>query len=245
MNRRLGISRGRVSARLGGGYKAQVLGDVPLGYWRLDETSGTSMADSSGNSHTGTMSGANFLLNQPGAIPSEPSAKSVKWTTGGATYVQVTQATWMDTTAAASWEYWIKPLSNVTNQGIFSRWSNLNGAGNDWIFWFNTSNQLEAVVTIGGASKTIAMNLPQVGLWTHVALTYDGANLLLYCNGVLVTTLAATGSIATATSDIAIGTYQANGSNIGLQNHYMDEVAFYGTALSAARIAAHYAAATA
>jgi large repetitive protein len=245
MNRRIGVLRGRVSARLGGGYKARVLGGQPLGYWRLDETAGTALADSSGNGHGATMTGANYLLNQPGAIPSEPSAKSIKWTTGGSTYGRVVQGTWMDVTAAASWEFWIKPVTNVTNQGIFSRWSNLNGAGNDWIIWFNTANQLEAQVTIGGAAKVIAMNLPQLGLWTYVVLTYDGTNLLLYCNGVLVATTAATGNIGTSAGDIAIGTYQANGSNISLQNHFMDEVAFYNRALSASEIASNYAAAAA
>ena len=35
-------------------YASTVLADSPVAYWRLSETSGTSAADSSGNSHGGT-----------------------------------------------------------------------------------------------------------------------------------------------------------------------------------------------
>ena len=42
-------------------YSAEVLADSPLGYWRLGETSGTTLSDSSGNTRHGAYYGAPYL----------------------------------------------------------------------------------------------------------------------------------------------------------------------------------------
>jgi hypothetical protein len=230
---RLGVQRGRRSARLGGGYRAVVLGDAPLGYWRLDETSGTSMADSSGNGHTGTMTGSGFTLNQPGAIQNtDPGAKSVKWI-ATSTYVDIASASWMNVTNAATWELWINPGVNGNNAGILSRYAN-----SDWLLWYNTSGLIEMRIVIAGAAKNLTINPPQLGVWSHIVATYNGTNLLIYVNGALTATLPQTGNIDTNSGNINIGTYQSG--SFGLNNHYLDEVAFYGTALSAAKVLAHF-----
>jgi len=51
-------------------YKASVLADHPVAYWRLDEATGTVMADATGNGHDGVYAGA-FSLGQPGALASD------------------------------------------------------------------------------------------------------------------------------------------------------------------------------
>jgi uncharacterized repeat protein (TIGR01451 family) len=57
---------GTVSCSFGAlGYAAQILADQPLGYWRLDETSGTVAADASGNGHDGTISAGVSLAQSP------------------------------------------------------------------------------------------------------------------------------------------------------------------------------------
>ena len=42
------------------GYAAEVLADSPVAYWRLSETSGSTVADETGNGHDGTVYGANL-----------------------------------------------------------------------------------------------------------------------------------------------------------------------------------------
>lgn len=236
---RLGTQRGRRTTRLGGGYKAVVMGDAPLGYWRLDETSGTTAVDSSGNGRHGTITGSNFILNQPGAITrTDPGAKSIKWT-GGATHILVPHGTWMNVSTAASWEWWINPVSNGNNAGIFSRYQNGGGGGLDWLHWYNTNSQIEFRVNISGTSKGVLINPPQLGgVWTHLVATFDGSSLRAYVNSQLVGTTTAAGSIDANAGDISLGSYSAGTWN--LQNQYLDEVGFYGSTLSAARIAAHY-----
>lgn len=233
MTGRLGTQRGRRSARLGGGYKAQVMADSPLGYWRLDETSGTTIVDAA-NGHNGTISGT-YTLNQPGAIAAtDPGARSIKW---GAlsTYVAVPTGAWMNVTTAASWELWINPVTPGSNAGILSRYGNGGGGGSDWLLWYNTSSQV--AMQLGGLGSA-GMNMPQLNVWTHLVATYDAANIRLYCNGAQVAAQAITGSIATTAGDIGIGAYQSGG--FGLATAYLDEVAFYGTTLTPARIMAHY-----
>src|SRR5207244_11831455 len=48
-------------------YDATVLADRPAAYWRMDETSGTTMTDASGNHNDGVYAGADSL-GQPTAV---------------------------------------------------------------------------------------------------------------------------------------------------------------------------------
>src|SRR2546422_11078822 len=51
-------------------YRASVLADHPVAYWRLDEETGTGLVDASGNGNDGTYAGA-VSLGQPGALASD------------------------------------------------------------------------------------------------------------------------------------------------------------------------------
>ena len=68
------------------------------------------------------------------------------------------------------------------------------------------------------------------GTWTHIAGTYDGANLRLYVNGVLVKTQARTGTIFSSPNPLYIGGKGSQFSGL------IDEVRVYNRALSAAEI---------
>jgi hypothetical protein len=72
--------------------------------------------------------------------------------------------------------------------------------------------------------------------WTHIAMTYDGANQRFYVNGVLVGTTARTGSIASNNGALRIG-----GNNSSLQEFFrglIDDVRIYNRARTAAQITA-------
>ena len=71
-----------------------------------------------------------------------------------------------------------------------------------------------------------------VGSWTHVALTYDGSQLLLYVNGVQVASRAASGAIQSSTSPLWIGGNQYGENFTGL----IDDVRVYNRALTPAEI---------
>jgi hypothetical protein len=69
--------------------------------------------------------------------------------------------------------------------------------------------------------------------WSHVASTYDGATLRLYVNGALVSSAAASGSLAASTGVLRIG---GNGVWPEWFAGLIDEVRVYNRALSAAEI---------
>ena len=86
--------------------------------------------------------------------------------------------------------------------------------------------------------RSAASGAIQVGSIYHVVGTYDGTTERLYINGVQVTSAALTGAITTSSNSLTIGSGGAAGYFAGT----IDDVAVYGTALSAARVASHYTA---
>jgi hypothetical protein len=100
-------------------------------------------------------------------------------------------------------------------------------------------------VAAGGSIQAVVGATTITTLQTyHLVLTYDDTSkaLKVYVNGVLDGTTTVTGAANVAsTQGMFFGALSAR--NIERFNGLMDEVAFYGTALSSTRIAAHYAAA--
>ena len=86
----------------------------------------------------------------------------------------------------------------------------------------------------GPANSPLPLNV-----YSHVVATYDGATMRCYINGTQVDSWASTRSISAHTQPMHVGDFSDFGSAFDGQ---IDEVAIYGTALSVARIQAHYAA---
>jgi len=98
-----------------GNYPAVAASDAPIGYWRLDETSGTSAADSS-SAHANplTYQGGVTLVIQPGAINGD--ADPAVALNGSNGTVTATNAT---TTGTTNWtlEAWLNP-STLPQAGV-------------------------------------------------------------------------------------------------------------------------------
>jgi fibronectin type 3 domain-containing protein len=149
---------------------------VALGWLKLDETSGTSAADATGNSNTGTLAnGATWLGGQIG------NALSLNGTN----------------------QYASLPTSVVSNLHNFTitTWVNWSG-GNNWqrIFDFGTGSSVYmfltpknganghprfAITTTGGAGeqKIDASSALTTGGWHHIAVTLSGTTGTLYVDG--------------------------------------------------------------
>src|SRR5262249_22909287 len=99
------------------------------------------------------------------------------------------------------------------------------------------SNGVPAAGATLGGTTTITSGTSALGVntWTHLALTYDGATLQLYVNGVQVSSTARTGAISTSTGQLQIGGDSIFGQHFA---GIIDEVRVYNIALSAAQIRA-------
>src|SRR6185503_9779601 len=137
---------------------------------------------------------------------------------------------------------------NVSTAMTLSAWIQPTAAQGGWrtimqrevnAYFLNASNDTGDLRPSGGGTFNGGVNwvggptASPVSAWTHVALTYDGAMLRLYVNGVQAATLAQTGSIETPSTPLRIG------GNVPYGEYFqglIDEVRVYSRALSAAEI---------
>jgi len=194
-------------------------------HWALNETSGTTAADSIGSSH-GTLWG----------FPGDDS----QWTCQNGTsltfdgvddYVALPTETDYDFTDYVTVAAWIQVTSfNVAEQAIVTK------GDTAWrLERYGSTNALQFAID-GLTTNTVVQGSVSVndGGWHHVAGVYDGSQLLLYVNGVLDTAVTATGTMDTNNSSVYFGD---NAEVAGRYfNGQMDDVYIYDTALSPATI---------
>lgn len=222
-----------------GGYDNAILFDDPFGYWRLNETSGTSAADATGNGNTGTLTNFPASFTAPGLITG--SADSAITFDGNDDLISVSSAAVTSFTGASSFtaEAWIKPSRVSGTNVIVARHGNSNiifslriQDGVLWTYvWAYPGNWQ------GTSGGTIA-----VGQTYHVAVTYNASTYVrtLYLNGAALASN--TNQIGTsANPPITIG---SNGVGSERYQGVIDEVVLYQRALSTTDINRHYVAGT-
>ncbi len=213
-------------------YAQEVLADSPVGYWRLNETSGTAGAS---QVNAGTMAGLYIntpTLNVAGAT--SDSDKAITVSRASAQGMDVAATALLQVNDTYTYEAWIKlaATGSGTYKAICGRGSNII----DWGVW--TADKL--VLFAGGGQAGISTTAIPDTNWHHIAVTKNGGNTTkFYLDGVDVS--GTTGNFVTDASTLKLAwgiDYQGAQGFDGS----MDEVAFYATALSGARIAAHFAA---
>lgn len=139
---------------------------------------------------------------------------------------------------------WFKPDSfGVTDGRLISRASAVDDSANLWMLSTIQSGsnfRLRGRVRTGNATATVIASSGNLALdtWMHAALVYDGAQMRLYLDGVLVGSLAKTGTLNTSTTvGVAIGN-QPTGAGLRPFHGCIDEVRIYSRALSLAEIQA-------
>lgn len=229
-------------------YPATILADNPVGYWRFEETSGTSAADATGNGHTGTIG------NQVALAVGGVSNKSAQGThciptnafgfTGGAAEpnsIVTVPSNAAFNPAHFSAEAWL--LLNTPNTfGLFH--CRDDGTNRQYQFR-NHGAVLQAIIWLGGTPITFngTTNIADTK-WHHVVLVYDGSNVFIYLDGNVELESAQSGALASVTTPLALGGDNITGdSNANGYTGRVDEPAFYGYALTQAQVTAHLTAA--
>lgn len=218
-------------------YAATVLSDNPRGYWRLGDPPGAGAADASGYGNIGTLNGT-ITQNVAGNLPYD--ADSAASFDGASGYISAAP---IGSLPRWTLEAWINPSGGQTNDAAV--FSDAYTTLVNYALYFNASGSAPLALQAGfydgaGWHNTAAVNVTQ-GVWSHVAATYDGATIVLYVNGAQVSSQAYAASPASNGNGFRIGRRWDSGNYFA---GTMDEAAVYATALSPARILAHYQART-
>ena len=224
------------------GYAQAVLVDAPVAYWRLGETTGTTVADSAGISPGARFGGV--TLGQPGALDDGNAAMRFDGIDGTSVLIPNSPAlVAINGSSAITMEAWINPQT-LTLPSHFRIFYSFTADPSSYlgIYDGDGSPRLCVALTINGVQRFLAMGPAlSVGGWYHTAATYDGATLTLYVDGNLVGQVAGlTGSIAIGTGGVTLGGYPTAGSHFNFDG-LVDEAAIYNYALTAAQVARHYA----
>ncbi len=222
------------------------------GYWKFDETSGSTAADSSGQGDAGTIVNGTGDGGQwtAGKVGGALQFRGPAISGGAADYVVV--PAWPKarngTMTLSAW-VWADVLP-ADRADIACGGSGTDGIGQFLFTLSSGTSQLAGYVEDAALAQTLAQE-PQVfptNSWQHVALVADGAMLHVYRNGVEAAASSYSGTLYNPTNALSIGarlTADDSAGESGWWQGRIDEVAYWARGLSAGEIFELYAAGSA
>lgn len=222
-----------------GAYTTEVLADAPVGYWKLDETSGTAISDSSGNGYHGTLIGSP-TLGVTGA-PSGLGAAALRLS-GSGQYAQITGTNTTPHALGLNGSAWsIEAWFRDTDSGSSGFRTLVSRGDSSWRTQKDSGVIKAGVNGLGSGDPSTGFSSGD-SAWHHLVWTFDGANVKGYVDNSLLVTSARTGTVNTTSHYLLIG---ENAQSTGRYwQGDLAHVALYDTALSATRIGVHYTAGT-
>ena len=193
------------------------------GWWKMNEGTGTTANDASGNGNPGT------LVN--GTAWATGIASNAVNVDGSNDYINMGDKATLEGNATWTFATWINPDTFNTSRDT---WLFYKQYVLQWGFLSGASRQQS--VNIGDGNNTILQGATTNGVqlnastWTHIAVTYSNSQVKFYVNGALTDTITKTytmGSNAKAFS-ISTSTQSFDGK--------LDDVRYYNRALSAPEI---------
>jgi hypothetical protein len=239
-----------ISASGGGGggratYSSVILSDAPTFYYQCRDLSGTTCTDASGNGHNGLYTGSPLLGHATLCGDVSDYAIHTGATSGN---IGITSSTLPNTTAftiEGIFEQTRLPIDTSHNYRILA--TDIFGSGTGFALAMNSSNSgfyVNFNVTGAGSLNTVQV-APFYSVYSgrnHIALVYTGSGIIIYVNGVSVyTSPAMTGTYAPSGGHALLYIGQ-DASTTECLIGALDEIALYGSALTAAQIRAHAAA---
>lgn len=217
-------------------YDDAVKEDIPSFYLRLNETSGTYAADSSGFNRAGTISGANYSAS--GAVLGGASYDF----DGVNDYVSTSYMPFASGTTIRTYEAWVYRDTNSSVDTIIG--SSSTTSNDQFSISLGSGNDTLTVKLNGSVSKVFASCGIGTGAWKYLVVVVNCAtsSITAYVNG---SSISGTGTVS--------GSYSASPGNlligcVGSASNSFDgkiaEVAVYDKLLTTDQITSHYRAAT-
>jgi hypothetical protein len=215
-------------------YASTVLADKPSLFYRLADATPNLLADSSGHQQNGLYVAGDVTQGQPAPLPSDPTPSlGVNVNGRGVATAQATDAPAFN--SPRTLEAWIDTTNPTTVMTLVS-WG---APGEDTGTAVYVS---PGAIAIDGGEDERQFATPYPiddGVWHQVAVTYDGTTITAYLDGSAIGTAHFARTLDTLPGALSVGIGSAGSPyTTGL----LADLAVYPTALSAARVSAHFAA---
>jgi hypothetical protein len=220
-------------------YRATVLADRPLAYWRFGEQSGTTAGDETGNGNTATV-GTGATWKAAGALLNDANPAIHL---GGTQGLEIANRFDFPGNDGYSLEAWV--YADTAFDGNFRHLFDKEDVTppstgrEEYGVYLQATDGLVFERWVMGATRKVFAPLIALKQWAHVVSTYDGAHLTLYVDGLSVGTQLDTRPQASKDAPEYIGCKSFN--SVSIQGT-IDEFAIYDYPLSTAQVAAHWSA---
>lgn len=131
---------------------------------------------------------------------------------------------------------WIRLESTFSEGKIIAKWSDSPEAF-QYLLSTDGGDKCQFAIFNGGTKIAVGTTTLLTGVWFHLAGTYDGSNVRVYCNGVEEDSTAATGNMSSTTAPVRIG---AGSGGSGTENPFDGDIghcAIWDIALSGGEVA--------
>ncbi len=208
-----------------------------VGRWELDEVSGTTASDSSGNNNAGSLAGS------PQRV-SGHSGSALSFSSNVRNYVNIPSIPALSPANQISVEMWVKPANQFTEQKYPLWKANSYGISIGDISGGNL-NKPGFYLLQGGSWKSVMSTDAFTDTnWHHIVGTYDGSKITIYVDGIAKATSLSTGTIDSSAYNLGIGNYvQLPGVPEPTSNYFgglIDGVRIYSKGLSATEVQGLY-----
>ncbi|HOI59975.1 MAG TPA: prepilin-type N-terminal cleavage/methylation domain-containing protein [Candidatus Pacearchaeota archaeon] len=206
--------------------------------WKLDEGSGVNASDAWGanlgtlTNFDNTLAGVGESTNSGWLGKSNCISGSCLKFNGVDDYVNCDDSNSLDIINGITLSVWINPITLTGGTKIFIEKMNAYGLAYNML----ASN---LSLYLGGARRLDYPTVFSNNTWHHVTGTWDGANMRLYINGLIVNSGTWSGSI-TSDKPLQIGGGEAWLDNWRYFNGIIDDVRVYDAALSSFQIKQNY-----
>ncbi len=214
-------------------YKTSISSGL-TGYWSMNEGTGLSANDTSGQGNNGTLNG--------GATWIDGKSRKALSFDGTDDYVDMGAPA---ASSVMSFSLWINPVSYPT-AGVVGYKEPLRKEGSYHVVFRGYASDIEVGVKVATVSQSII--IPQavfpLNTWTHLAMTADGTSVKAFVNGVQYgSSLAYSGSIDNISANhLFVGTYGTTTPSLSRWfDGSVDEVRIYNRALTFGEINTLYA----
>lgn len=217
-------------------YSSEVLVDTPAVFYRCQEASGL-IQDSSGHSLNANTSAGTPTYGQTSPITSDTSAKSILF--ANAQNFQVPDNATLDVGDVFTCESWYKRTATgrVTGESFCDRGT---AAFKFFIEGSQTPGATDKIILTKPGTGDILVSSVLINNtnWHHLVVTKNGATIKLYIDTVEDTSATITNQTCSVTATALFIGSSRNSDDFA--NGNLTEVAIYPTALTAARVLAHY-----